>query len=73
MPSKRLSDRSRRLQTLEAIVNSHPAVEDSAVVGHNMAGIGHLPRAFVVLKSGYEATAEDIAQFVNQRVADTDR
>ncbi len=62
-----------KIQTLEAIVNSHPAVEDSAVVGHNVPGIGHIPRAFIHLKSGYEATAEDIAHFVNQRLADTDR
>ena len=43
------------------------------MVGHNTPGVGFLPRAFVVLKTGYEATAEDVNNFVGQRVADTDR
>ncbi len=60
-------------QTLEAVVNSHPAVADCAVVGHSVQGVGHLPRAFVQLKGGYEATAEDIQNFVGARVADTDK
>ena len=52
---------------------SHPAVSDVAVQGFKVPGVGALPRAYIVLKNGYEATAEEIELFVAARVADTDR
>ncbi len=60
-------------QVLESVILSHPAVSDCAVHGFAVPGIGHLPRAYVVLKNGYEATSEDLTNFVSARVADTDR
>ena len=55
------------------MINGHPAVSDCIVQGHTVEGIGDLPRAYIVTKSGYEATAEEILSFVHARVADTDR
>ena len=44
---------------------SHPAVEDAAVVGLPHDIDGELPCAFVVLKSGQLASAEELIQFTN--------
>jgi acyl-coenzyme A synthetase/AMP-(fatty) acid ligase len=52
---------------LEAVLLSHPAVADAAVVPLPDAECGELPRAFVVLKGG--ATADDLIAFVAARVA----
>ena len=52
---------------------THPAVDDCAVQGHYVEGIGHLPRAYVVLRYGYTASADDLLQFVHSRVLDTER
>eukprot|EP00095_Tigriopus_kingsejongensis_P001553 maker-scaffold137_size321222-snap-gene-0.10 protein:Tk01553 transcript:maker-scaffold137_size321222-snap-gene-0.10-mRNA-1 annotation:"4-coumarate-- ligase-like" len=57
---------------LEGVVMSHPAVDDCSVQAYTVPGLGGLPRAFVVLKSGYEATAEEILHFAHARLADTD-
>ena len=38
-----------------------------------MDGVGNLPRAYVVLKSGYMASADELLQFVHARVVATDR
>ena len=55
------------------MINNHPAVDDCIVQGHSIDGIGHLPRAYIVTKSGYEATADEILSFVHARVTDTDK
>lgn len=52
---------------LEAILLSHPAVADAAVIGRADEEAGEVPKAFVVLKSA--ATAEEIQAFVAERVA----
>ena len=52
---------------------SHPAVEDCSVQGFLVDGVGHIPRAYVSLKSGYMATGEDLVQHANARVAVTER
>ena len=52
---------------------THPAVDDCAVQGHFIDGVGHLPRAYVVLKYGYTASADELLQFVQARVLDTER
>jgi acyl-coenzyme A synthetase/AMP-(fatty) acid ligase len=44
---------------------THPAVEDAAVVGLPHDIDGELPCAFVVLKSGQLASAEELIQFTN--------
>ncbi|TPX32218.1 hypothetical protein SmJEL517_g04605 [Synchytrium microbalum] len=56
---------------LEALVLSHPAVADVAVVPTPDDMAGELPRAFVVTKAGKQSkqTALDIMKFVDERVA----
>ena len=52
---------------------SHPAVEDCTVQGFRVDGIGELPRAYVVLKSGYEATSEELLSYVDSRTLATEK
>lgn len=52
---------------LEAVLLSHPAVADAAVVPLEDAEAGEIPRAFVVLKG--TATAEELMAHVASRVA----
>ena len=52
---------------LEAVLLSHPAVADAAVVPQKDADAGEIPRAFVVLKA--PASAEELMAFVAERVA----
>ena len=52
---------------LEAVLLSHPAVADAAVVPFADAECGEVPRAFVVLKG--TATAEELMAFVAGQVA----
>jgi acyl-CoA synthetase (AMP-forming)/AMP-acid ligase II len=52
---------------LEAVLLSHPAVTDAAVVPSPDDEAGEVPKAFVVL--GDEATAEELMAFVAARVA----
>jgi acyl-CoA synthetase (AMP-forming)/AMP-acid ligase II len=52
---------------LEAVLLTHPAVADAAVVPRADEEAGEVPKAFVVLKS--EADAEEIMDYVAARVA----
>ena len=52
---------------LEAVLVSHPAVADAAVVPRPDEGAGEVPVAFVALKG--KATADEIDAFVSERVA----
>ncbi len=54
---------------LEALLLAHPAVADAAVVGLPDDEAGEIPAAFVVLRPGVAATAEEIQQFVGEQVA----
>jgi 4-coumarate--CoA ligase len=54
---------------LEALLLTHPKVADAAVIGVADDEAGEIPAAFVVLRPGVEATAEEIQQFVAERVA----
>ena len=54
-------------ESLEALLMCHPAVDDATVTGFAVKGIGHLPRAYVVIKDGYSATAEEILSYANAR------
>jgi len=54
---------------LEALVLTHPAVADAAVVPSPDEEAGDVPKAFIVLKAGQAATAEQIMEFVAGKVA----
>ncbi len=54
---------------LEALIITHPAVADVAVIGIPEVEAGELPKAFVTLKPGAEATEDDIKEFVKEQVA----
>ncbi|MDB5078123.1 MAG: 4-coumarate--CoA ligase family protein [Chloroflexi bacterium] len=52
---------------LEAVLLSHPAVADAAVIGRADEEAGEVPKAFVVLKS--PVNAEELLAFVSEKVA----
>jgi 4-coumarate--CoA ligase len=54
---------------LEAVLLTHPAVADAAVIGKPDDVAGEIPIAFVVLKEGQRATGEEISAFVAEHVA----
>jgi long-chain acyl-CoA synthetase len=58
---------------IEAVLREHPLVLEAAVVGMPSQRWGETPVAFVVLKEGTQAKAEDLAAFVNARVAKVQR
>jgi 4-coumarate--CoA ligase len=54
---------------LEALLLTHPAVADAAVVGLPDEEAGEIPAAYVVLRQGADATAEEIMEYVAREVA----
>jgi acyl-CoA synthetase (AMP-forming)/AMP-acid ligase II len=54
---------------LEAVLLTHPAVGDAAVIPSADEEAGEVPKAFVVLKPGAAATADELMAFVAERVA----
>jgi fatty-acyl-CoA synthase len=54
---------------VEATLLRHPAVQEAAVVGLPDARWGEAPHAFVVLRAGASATADEIRQFTRDRLA----
>jgi long-chain acyl-CoA synthetase len=58
---------------LEAELAKHPAVAESAVVGVPSREWGETPAAFVVLRDGQSAGAEDLRQWLNAKVGKTQR
>jgi len=54
---------------LEAVLLTHPAVADAAVIGRPDEEAGEIPVGFVVLKDGAAATEEDLQAWVADQVA----
>ena len=54
---------------LEDVIYEHPAVKLCAVVGKADILAGEVPKAFIVLRDGTAASAEEIMTFVNGKVA----
>lgn len=54
---------------LEAVLLTCPGIRDAAVVGQPHEEVGELPTAFVVKQEDSNITAEDVANFVNERVS----
>lgn len=54
---------------IEDVLYEHPAVKIAAVVGKPDEASGEIPKAFLVLKEGTEATEEEMIEFVRERIA----
>lgn len=55
---------------VEAVVMEHPAVAEVAVVARPNPILEQEPKAFVVLKEGHDASAQEIIEFCRERLAD---
>ena len=54
---------------VEGVLLRHPAVQEVAIVGLPNEKWGESPQAFVVLKAGASATAEELREFAHGRLA----
>ncbi|XP_011693544.1 PREDICTED: probable 4-coumarate--CoA ligase 3 [Wasmannia auropunctata] len=58
---------------LEALLRTHPDVEEAAVIGIPHARHGEVPKAFIVASKGKKPTEDDIKNFVKGKVSDYKR
>jgi len=55
-------------ESFQELLMGHPAVEDCTVQDFHIEGIGSLPRAYVVMKAGYSASADELLQYYDSRI-----
>jgi long-chain acyl-CoA synthetase len=65
----KVKDYSVYPREIEDVLYEHPAVRLCAVVGKPDPAAGEIPKAFILLKEGAQVTANEIADFVRERVA----
>lgn len=58
---------------VEAVLCEHPAVADAGVIGKPDEVAGEIPKAFVQLRAGASVTADELIDFVKERIADYKR
>jgi long-chain acyl-CoA synthetase len=56
-------------RNLEEVLYGHPKIKEAAVIGIPDPTVTEYPRAYVVLRDGETATAEEIMAFINPQVA----
>ncbi|MCP5984719.1 4-coumarate--CoA ligase, partial [Klebsiella pneumoniae] len=56
---------------LEAVLREHPAVAEASVIGVPSAQWGETPVAYVVLRAGQAATADELRAWTNERLGKT--
>ncbi|XP_070150446.1 uncharacterized protein [Polyergus mexicanus] len=55
---------------LEALLRTHPDVNEAAVIGIPHARYGEVPKAFITAKKGKKPTEDDIKNFMKEKVSD---
>ncbi|GIL15822.1 MAG: long-chain-fatty-acid--CoA ligase [Chloroflexota bacterium] len=55
---------------IEEELFKHPKIQEATVIGVPHPKMGEVPKAFVVLKAGEKATAQEIIDYMTQNVAD---
>ena len=55
---------------LEAVLRTHPDVQEAAVIGLPDERCGEIPKAFVVVKKDSKVSEEDIKEFVKDKVSE---
>ena len=58
---------------LEEVFRSHPSVEEVGVIGVPHQRFGEVPKAFVVLKKGSQATEKELDEFLTGKVSEFKR
>ncbi len=56
-------------EELEIVLNAHPKIEESAIIGVPDVDWGEVPKAIVVLKKGVTATPEEIMEYCRVQLA----
>ncbi|HRD78101.1 MAG TPA: AMP-binding protein, partial [Hyphomicrobiaceae bacterium] len=56
-------------RVIEEAIQLHPAVEEVTVIGITDKTRGEVPKAFIKLKSGTPATADEIMKFLSEKIS----
>lgn len=55
---------------LEALLRTHPDVDEAAVIGIPHAKYGEVPKAFIITNKDKKLTEDDIKNFMKGKVSD---